>query len=523
VVWNDGTGKFTTSSQLTYAGSNSCSLNSETTAVRDIDGDGRADLLQSCSQRLIVHRQTAARTFTSKEAIAFDYYYPGQFQFEDLDGDGALDLIAYPANGNPLHVFLWNKAAYTYEKKFIYDVPFRNAGVLFDWSGDGRPDLVLGGGSWAQGKAGGQLALPPLFALQTGSASPVYLTGAAWVDVDGDGARDLVGSSFSGGALLAYSFNGSGPNAKRLTLPFDYRTQTLNGSLSAQAFDLDRDGTDELVVISSGQSPTSTGYLVDMHLSAVTAQGLQKPVTLRWPAGAFASAIAQFGGDQNLDVATLRYVQGTGAVIDFFVLGAHQAVTATPSFTMATVTRYPESITAVDYDQDGLADLLVNFTAPISVEVWRNLGNYTFQKALTLSPQTKAHTGDWYFFDVFAGNFSGTGRTDLWFYDLPDSAASLYQNLGGGALAAPADGLTLAGPWAADLNGDGVLDLVDSGKVYLGPFTPGPRATVSANLQIYGPESDLAKDGTKVLPVLRSAYGYTGYAGFVRRGPTPLP
>ncbi len=375
-------------------------------------------------------------------------------------------------------------------------------------------DLVMGGGVWALGKSGGQLALPPLFNLAPGSGEPVDFNQAAWLDIDGDGAADLV-TAGAGGAPTAFGLK-SGPNGRVLTFPFSYPAQIVGAGIGIEAVDLNGDGYPDLIV-------TAAGSVTDTYLSLGSASGVKAPVALQWPAGAYVSAIGQFGGDSTLDFMVLGYTQGTGAALQFYILNQELAVTATQTATLATVSTFPNYVYAVDFDGDGLSDLILGYVNPISAELWKNQGNYTFSKVLTLSPQTQAYSGEWDYFALFAGNFYGNGRQDLWFTELPNGAASLYENLGGGALGPVSDTLVLQAPFAVDLKGNGVLDMVDSNAIYMGPFTPGPRVTLDVAVSIAGPLANFDDSGVLAYPVLHSIQDYRGYAGFLRPGPTPLP
>jgi Ca2+-binding RTX toxin-like protein/uncharacterized protein (DUF2141 family) len=196
-------------------------------AFLDLDGDGDLDLVAGASDgALRAWRNTgtpAAPVFTALigSANPFNGLDVGEFSrpaFLDLDGDGDLDLVAGERSGTLL---AWRNTGSAAAPGFTaltgsanpfngLDVGDRSAPAFLDLEGDGDLDLVSGevGGTLLAWRNTGTAAAPVFTAL-TGTGNPFNgidvgtESAPAFVDLDGDGDRELV-SGANNGTLRAW-------------------------------------------------------------------------------------------------------------------------------------------------------------------------------------------------------------------------------------------------------------------------------------------------------------------------------
>ncbi len=246
-------------------------------ALLDLDGDGDLDLVSGESGgTVLAWRNTgpaSAPVFTALSGTdnPFNGIDAGGYStpaFLDLDGDGDLDLVSGEINGTLL---AWRNTGPASAPVFTAlsgtDNPFNGINVgsfgtpaFLDLDGDGDRDLVSGestGTLLAFRNTG--TASAPVFTALSGTANPfngidvgTYST-PAFVDLDGDGDLDLV-SGANSGTLLAW--RNTGPASAPVFTALSGTDNPLNGIdvgfFSAPAFvDLDGDGDRDLV---SGES-----------------------------------------------------------------------------------------------------------------------------------------------------------------------------------------------------------------------------------------------------------------------------
>lgn len=194
----------------------------------------------------------------------------------DFDNDGDLDLLAGGANGNVTlfpSMQLTSRGQLTFQAGTSLRLPVMPGAVPFvaDWNNDGRKDLLVG-------QADGSVKLFLNTALEAapafGAGQDLAVAGSvlnvgakaapAVIDLDGDGAKDLVVGNAAGQVMAFY--NAGDDVAPQLAAPV-LLFQTAGAAVPFPV-DLDADGQRDLLVAVNGQAVpyrndlTATGTFV---------------------------------------------------------------------------------------------------------------------------------------------------------------------------------------------------------------------------------------------------------------------
>jgi hypothetical protein len=367
----------------------------------------------------------------------------------DLNGDGKQDLVLTDSSRVRV-LFGRGRGDFTEGPTITPTVAMSVLADVGDFNGDGKPDLIVGSGFWlpevnvylnlGSGTFGAPLAT---------TISSLYSLGAAYTgDVNGDGRADLVVAGqntmglFTVQALLAGSDG-------RLAAPV---TSLISQSLgSGQLRDLNGDGKLDLVTAAPGTSTV-------VWLAGKGDGSFAAPVASAVGAAVNKLLLADFNGDGKLDLAALgadgnvalRSGSGTGS------FSGTGSLTGNPN---------ARSLARGDVNGDGKLDLLVGWDrvysgagtpTPGGVSLFAGNGDGSFQAARALPVNPLFGAGE-----LQLADFDSDGRADLLVASYLDSAlAVLYGRSGGGFLE---DAQLPAAPTAlasADLNGDSKADWV---------------------------------------------------------------
>jgi hypothetical protein len=513
-------------------------------AVADLDGDGRADLsvASEVSNTVSVLFNQGNGAFAPKVDFAAGLN-PLSVTAVDLNQDGRLDLAVANGGDDTVSVLLASCTAPLCTGMLsLAGLPLRDEihpwfGALGsgDVTGDGRPDLVayhhiFGGLLVLPGKGDGTFD-EPVYSSAPSSCNPTSMTafqGAL-------GARRLAVVQDCDDTLRVLNAEGGG------ALLFDAEYPTGASPSSVTAADLNGDGLADLLVTNAGEASVS--------VRLAWAEGAF-PFRSDYPTGADprGATAVDLNGDGALDLAvasaglgvvSVRLGNGDGTFggrIDY-PTGAQPASVASadldgdgrPELILAGAAvsvlhndgngafpsrvDYPLAfgaslLSAVDRNGDGRADL---FTAgPAGASVLLNPGNGTFPTRVDYPGSAGSST---------IVELNGDGRPDLATV-LDDVAIRVQLGEAGGRLvskvAYPA-GATQSEPVAADLNGDGRVDLIGEGlRVMLnlgqGAFAPAityaaPGRPLVADLNGDGRPDLVAVDGNGVSVLLNHGDG----------------
>jgi hypothetical protein len=347
-------------------------------AVVDVDGDGRNDVLTlaqfagASSQqegRLTVHLQSAPGSFVGSQAVSFGTY-PWRFAVADIDGDGAVDVVATDVDADGVWLLLQDRAKPgQFRAATLLATGLDAYGVtIADLDGDGLPDIAV-----TDSKTGSaRLVLLYQDATRRGAFRPARnlavpgtaTTAVASGDLDGDGRADLaIGvalprSDHTPRPAIGVSLQQADGTLGAVALHAQY--EGLNfGRLAVQ--DYDGDGRSDVLAYLTPFSSPYTATLLVM---------LQSPA-----GGTFASPALTRVDVRGLDDAVFADLDGDdhpdAALCGFFPVGS-------PSTVEARLHRYTQSgagrfalvssatlpiaasrLTAGDLDADGRNEIVV--------------------------------------------------------------------------------------------------------------------------------------------------------------------
>jgi hypothetical protein len=214
---------------------------SKAVAARDLDGDGRIDVVLANSGPNRVFMNQGGGVFTETPALGDDD--TRDVVLANLAGDARLELVFANANGNATVYSLGNSAATP-----IPTGPTTSV-AAGDLNGDGRADLVFGSARsklvFFNAGSGLQFVSPPL---QLGAAPTADVL---IEDIDADGDLDIVAVNASGGHQV-YANDGAG----RFTL----RPQTFSSTGARHAALGKMSADDRIDVVVSGDSSLDVFY-----------------------------------------------------------------------------------------------------------------------------------------------------------------------------------------------------------------------------------------------------------------------
>ena len=225
--------------------------------VADFNGDGILDIAQfspTSSGKEEIQVLLGVGDGTFQPAISTASEMVGELQTADLNGDGALDLVALSAGSQFVEVLL-GKGDGTFQPQPNVATDPQSlpvASAIADLDGDGNPDLMIAGSTgtlifWGSGD--GSFGSPVTLSA-TGDSIVI-------VDVDGDGNPDIVLGGPAGSDLKVMQNRGkrkfeASPGLYSFQRPF-----ASGGKLAAA--DFDKNGRPDFVFSDSAYDPTPSG------------------------------------------------------------------------------------------------------------------------------------------------------------------------------------------------------------------------------------------------------------------------
>lgn len=243
-------------------------------ATADLDHDGRADIVTTTRDGVLVLRSNGDGTFASSTAVAGD---PADFSVTDVDRDGHLDILvdSSDASATVVHGDGLGGIAGT----STLPLPASAVRTTGDVTGDGLDDLIL---ATIFNRPLQEFRIYPALA-SGGYAAPIVLSrpqdanptsSLAVGDFNADGRGDLVlDEARNSASLHIYLQDAQGNLASSVAIPRELGSGTL---ISA---DMDRDGRTDVVMGHSGWGyvgyylQTNTGFTSEAVVNAYQFQG----------------------------------------------------------------------------------------------------------------------------------------------------------------------------------------------------------------------------------------------------------
>ncbi|HEY9167078.1 MAG TPA: FG-GAP-like repeat-containing protein [Candidatus Kryptonia bacterium] len=348
---------------------------SEIISICDLDGDGKPDIVvthHTSSNTISVYRNISTPGNISF-APKLDFSTgsdPRGLAIRDVDGDGKPDLVITNYASNTVSVF--RNTSIPGSISFAPRVDFTTASVpigvaVEDLDGDGKPELVVTNVAsdsvsvFRNTSISGNISFAPRVDFTTGSEP-------SWVtinDVDGDGKPDLILTNNLSNTVSVFR-NTSIPGSISFAPKVDFTTGTYPNGVAV--CDVDGDGKPDLVV-TNWSSNTVSIFRNTSSPGTVTFSPKVDFTTGSDPTGI---AINDLNGDGKPDLAVTSNLSNTVSVFkNTSVSGSITTNLFAPRVDFATGT-YPVWVDICDVDGDGKPDLIVTDWQSSSFSVFRN-------------------------------------------------------------------------------------------------------------------------------------------------------
>jgi hypothetical protein len=441
-------------------------------AVADFNGDGNPDLVvyNGLNQTLMM-LGNGDGTFKPASTIAFQVMAVG-----DFNGDGKLDLVV---TGTPIGIML-GKGDGTFQNPVnssgtSSQIPYSGA-VAADFNGDGKLDVATGnvsGGVFVLlGDGAGKLSAPTTFGSNKWLAFPNQI---AAVDLNGDRKLDLVALDGEGDKVTVLLGNGNGTFQTG-------SSYTLNSAVALTAnsllvTDLNGDGIPDMVVT---HETGSLLHAVPGTISVFTGIGdgtFQTSVDYN-PTGQvnYSVAAADFNGDGFPDLVFVSQSPQSAPTQVGLMFGTATGTFSTPLLYNTGVSnpigapQFGPQVLA-DFNGDGILDLAV-LSNPVGANPLANGNNLLIALGNgdgTFQPPTTYQTANGALW-MSVGDFNNDGKPDLVVANGFAQTVIVFLNNGDGTFQPPKSTTALLAslPVVGDFNGDGNLDVVFRGAILLG-------------------------------------------------------
>ncbi len=445
-------------------------------AIGDVNGDKKPDIVVGSGggATAIVYLNQGSGTFKVGGTVgSVALYATNNLVLADINNDKKLDIVVPDPFGDVYTFYGTGKGTFTTGP--VYPLQSCNDCSNFlvavgDFNGDGTLDVLDTDGFYTNtvslGRGDGTF--------QTAQSFPFALEGQyqniAVADFNGDGIPDVAAQGLANGTIAVVLGAAHGVLTTKQLIT-SVCTNTFTYGIAAG--DVNGDGKADLVAVFGGGSD-SCNHEVAVLLGLGTGK-FKKAVF--YPTGAGTNAqeeeiyLVDVNGDGKLDIV-IANSDGTLSVLLNKGSGTYTTEALVPAVANLV---YQESLTFADFNGDGKMDIALTSRGAYST-VWVLPGNGNGTFGAPVQTQTS------YVVDAaVAGDFNKDGKQDLLatINGIPNcgSGAQFLQGNGNGTFTAGTISCVGGGafsnaPVAADLNGDGNLDVVipySAGNFEFGP------------------------------------------------------
>ncbi len=411
----------------------------------DLDGDGHADLAVPSRSGDFVRLLFGDGSGNFPSSRDLGVALPDTVFFDDLDRDGALDLVV--ASVGSLSIRMGDGAGGFGPERAFGTANDPVSASFGDFDEDGRGDIVTANEtvdsvSLLLGDGAGRFPSARRF-------SGVFAAEIDIGDFDGDGHVDVAATGGSAGRLNAFFGSGDGT----LGTPTILQMSGETGDVSA--FDFDLDGLADLVgsFADASGAPQGIAAFASDGAGGFVARGVTEAGRL--PGG---MAPADFDADGIPDIAVVGEASDDVTVL----LGAGNG--SFPARFVASTNDQPNAVVARDFDEDGIVDLAVSHgsSSASTIRVFQGDGSGAMTSALVLTRPRRV-------LSLGAADVDEDGHLDLLageFEDAPPlfaSGVAVFPGDGAGGFEEPnffGAGCQPSSVVAADVNDDAHLDLI---------------------------------------------------------------
>ncbi len=325
-------------------------LTANALATGDLNGDHLTDLVLLGENNIYFLAQKPDHTLAEPRKIPFSGSVKA-VQVLDIDGDGREDLLLVNwESPQPFRFRLQNSDGELGPEIYFSMPPIRSY-LAEDLDGDGKAEIVtisLNSGRAAVSQFARKPAEPLSGALQQGQFQVLPLNkttrsrrGILWADVNGDGLPDLLVAEPDSGQLSLYLQKPDGSLSAAKTFP------TLTGVSELAVSDWEGDGMPKIFLLSTDEHQVGVTQLdKNGRIAFPTIVPLEgKPLTM---------AVGPLQPGAKPSLAVIVEMDTNRVLVTRTADGKSHTQKLSPDFQSA-----PASMTMVDANQDGLADLVV--------------------------------------------------------------------------------------------------------------------------------------------------------------------
>jgi len=380
------------------------------TAIADLDGDGKPDLLVLGGSVLSIYQNlgTSGTVTTNSFAARVDLPLPAGMDamtVADVDGDGKLDVVLLNNSSNQVMILKnISSPGILTTNSFAAPVVFPTGNdprglAVRDLDGDGRPELIVG--NWADSTvsifhntgAGG--ITTNTFAPAVTFATGPNPQGLAVADLDGDGQPDIVtadSANFSGDGSRSVSVLRNLSTLGNIAFATNVDYPGLPASYHLAIGDLDGDGKLDLVVSSFNLGQSVSVYRNLGTPGSITTNSFAPHVDFSVGGWGNDVAIGDLDGDGKPDLAVVTQLPDHLSIFkNISTPGGFTTNSLAPRVDYPTGSN-PNGIAIGDLDGDGLPDIAFAASYAATLSIYQNVTPMTVTPPNTNPPVILSQT-----------------------------------------------------------------------------------------------------------------------------------